>query len=74
MGFVRVTERLAWLRGIVGRTGRILCGLGEAKLLGLQRVVPEGGDPDEAVALLLAGLAELHVERLSGLRDHGAVG
>src|SRR5258708_17064452 len=48
--------------------------LGEADLPPLQGVVPEGGDDDELVANPLGGLGELHVERLSGRRGHGAVG
>src|SRR5438132_14120909 len=48
--------------------------LGEADLLPLNSGVPEGGDDDELVALPLAGLGELEVERLSGWRNHFAVG
>jgi hypothetical protein len=49
-------------------------GLAESDLLGLQGGVPEGGDGDELIALPLAGLAEVEVERLSRRGDHRAVG
>jgi hypothetical protein len=68
-------------RGPVGRlASRIAAsrltpsGLTESDLLCLQRGVPERGNSDELVALPLAGLAEVEVERLSCRGNHCAVG
>jgi AcrR family transcriptional regulator len=57
-----------------GSLGRRRSHLREADLLPLNSGVPEGGDDDELVTGPLAGLGELEVERLSGRRNHVAVG